>query len=474
MGLKKNSILIACIIICIVIGTGIVITLLQSQDTAAKPQLQENRTAGTPVPPIASTPQTIHPPDIPLTVTITRDEATARVQEEYSRGYSITAVHLTGLYPGKILYEFTMVPAESSLYEKNTTVFIDADTGDLYSPLQEKAGISIEQAKLRAREAFPAWTIDRVRIKYVDGTQYVRSWEFYLYMDDKELVHGSLDADTGELSDYAIGVTRTGRPENPSITTDAAQQVADREIEERNGVIPIVLGDSRLDPLGMPGEKIAGRYVFVYNRVIRNVPCDSDGFTIVVDSVAGNVIEYRKSWSLPENAVALSAKPAKPRMERQKPCGRKRRIFIRHLLPASGLSPLNYGGRITTTRIRLSQCPEVSRLPGRYSSMMRRSGHSSGLIREQDGLMRRVERFLICTTGTNPIIVTNHLAVSRLRSLVFLIDTGAGQYGCGMLDPCANGQYEIRSRVSGAGDIIITDRCGCRIGHRAGATPCFY
>jgi hypothetical protein len=101
-----------------------------------------------------------------------------------------------------------------------------------------------------------------------------------------------------------------GRPENPSITIDAAQQVADREIDERNGVIPVVLSDSRLDPLGMPGEKVAGRYVFVYHRVIQNVPCDSDGFTIVVDSVAGKVIEYRKSWSLPENAVAASSKPA--------------------------------------------------------------------------------------------------------------------------------------------------------------------
>ena len=43
-----------------------------------------------------------------------------------------------------------------------------------------------------------------------------------------------------------------------------------------------------------------------------------------------------------------------------------------------------------------------------------------------------------------------------------------------MLDPGANGQYEIRSRVPRAGDIIIPDRCGCKIGYYAGATPCFY
>ena len=309
--LKKNPIIIACVITCIVIGTGIVITLLQSQDTSVVHQLPANQTVGTPVPPVASTPQTTHRPDTSLPVTITKDDATIRLQEEYpSWMYTIDHINLTDRYSGKTLYEFAMVPAESSIYEKNATFFIDAETGDLYSPLQENAGITIEQAKLRARQAFPAWTIDRIRIKYIDGTEYARSWEFYLYKDDKELVHGSLDADSGELSTYAIGVTRMGRPENPSVTIDAAQKAADREIEERNGVLPIVLSDSRLDPLGMHGEKIAGRYVFVYNRVIQTIPCDSDGFTIVVDSVAGDVIEYRKSWSLPENAVAASSKPA--------------------------------------------------------------------------------------------------------------------------------------------------------------------
>jgi hypothetical protein len=91
---------------------------------------------------------------------------------------------------------------------------------------------------------------------------------------------------------------------------DAAQQTADREIRERNGDIPVVQVDARLDPLGMPGEKIAGKYVFVYRRVIRGVPCDSDGIVVTVDSVAGNVVNYHKSWSLPEDAVALSAEPA--------------------------------------------------------------------------------------------------------------------------------------------------------------------
>jgi hypothetical protein len=60
----------------------------------------------------------------------------------------------------------------------------------------------------------------------------------------------------------------------------------------------------------MPGAKIAGVYVFVYKRIISDVPCDSDGLTLVVDSVAGTVVEYRKSWNLPENAVASLSEPA--------------------------------------------------------------------------------------------------------------------------------------------------------------------
>ena len=54
MELKKNPIVIACVIICIVIGTGIVITLLQSQDTAIVHQLPANQTVGTPVPPVVT------------------------------------------------------------------------------------------------------------------------------------------------------------------------------------------------------------------------------------------------------------------------------------------------------------------------------------------------------------------------------------------------------------------------------------
>lgn len=241
---------------------------------------------------------------------ISREQATALVREDYSEyTYSIAHISLTDQYARKPLYVVELAPVTGSIAERNETVFIDATTGDYYNPAQENAKISIERAKDLASEAFPQLSPDRIRVKFSDGSQYVRGWEFYLLNGNEQLVHGGLEADTGELSWYAFGIVRKDRPENPSITLDAAQRVADRETRDRNGVLPIIISDARIDPLGMPREKIAGKYVFVYKRIIRDVPCDSDGLTLVVDSVAGNVVEYRKSWNLPENAVALSAKP---------------------------------------------------------------------------------------------------------------------------------------------------------------------
>jgi hypothetical protein len=304
---KKISILIIGIII--MIGIAIVLAV-QFADPVSSPYPPENHGVITLVSSLATTPvapgTTVKAPD----VKISRQQAQALLDEGEIHGYSIAGITLTDRYPGKILYEFSLVPDKTSFREANATIFIDAETGDPYTPLQEQAGITIEQAKARAREAFPELSADRVRIRFSDGSQYMRNWAFELMKGEEILVEGGLDADTGELSSYFIGITRLDRPGTPSVTIDAAQQTADREIRERNGDIPVVQVDARLDPLGMPGEKIAGKYVFVYRRVIRGVPCDSDGIVVTVDSVAGNVVNYHKSWSLPEDAVALSAEPA--------------------------------------------------------------------------------------------------------------------------------------------------------------------
>jgi hypothetical protein len=242
---------------------------------------------------------------------ITEEQATALVREEYwDHEYSITRTSLTDRYTGKILYEFELTPTIGSVAGRNQTVYIDASTGDFYVPSQERAGISAQQAKTLARQAFPHLTPDRVKVRYNNGTQYIQSWEFYLQRDNATLVHGGLDPDTGELSWYAVGIIQRDRPENAMITIDAAQRLAKNEIEKRNGVLPLTMTEARYDPLSMPNEPIAGKYVFVYRRLIKGIPCDSDGLVIDVDSVSGQVTDYWKMWSTPESSVAASVVPA--------------------------------------------------------------------------------------------------------------------------------------------------------------------
>ena len=305
---QNTSAVVIAVAVLVIIAAGIIIMTVQKMpDSGLTAPSESDVHLDVPVS-ITSLMDTPSKPG-PAIPDISEEEATVRLREEYPEWlYTLVRISLTEQSTGKLLYECIMVPAKDSIFENNETVFIDAATGDLYSPSQEKAGISIEQAKEFARQAFSEWAVDRVRMKFNDGSNYDRGWEFYLYKDGKDLVHGGLGADTGELSWYAIGVTRMGRPESPAIVMDAARNIADKEIHRRNGNLVLKLTDSRLDPLGMPGEMVAGNYVFVYNRLIHDYPCDSDGFTIVVDSFTGNVVEYQRTWRLNDDAVAQQEK----------------------------------------------------------------------------------------------------------------------------------------------------------------------
>jgi len=315
---RKNIVLVLAVII-VMIGISII---LAEQFSVAESSRETPGTDGTSIPVLPVTAISVSTTAVATgtmtktpDVTISRQQAQAlldewEMDEGVIHGYFVAGVSLTDRYPGKILYEFSLVPDNTSIRETNATLFIDAETGDPYNPLQDKAGITIEQAKAKARGAFPELSADRVRIRFNDGSQYMRSWAFELMKGEEKLVEGGLDADTGELDGYTIGVKRMGRPESPSITMDAARVTTDKEIRKRNGELPLELTDSHLDPLGMPGTKIAGNYVFVYKRVIDGIPCDSDGILVTVDSVAGNVVGYNKEWNLPEEAVAGSSHPA--------------------------------------------------------------------------------------------------------------------------------------------------------------------
>lgn len=202
---------------------------------------------------------------------------------------------------------------------QNTTVFTAVSAGNYSSPFSRKdAGITIDQAKEFAKNAFPHTSPDRVEMEFSDGSDSVRGWNFDLYKDDQKIVMGTLDADTGDLKYYYISTLLREEQQgdsHPAVTMDSARATAENEIRERNGDLPLKLVESRLDSPSPrpPGMEAAGNYVFLFRRIINGVPCNTDGFTISVDSGTGNVVNYYKSWHTPENAVAAQPVPAIPR-----------------------------------------------------------------------------------------------------------------------------------------------------------------
>lgn len=164
--------------------------------------------------------------------------------------------------------------------------------------------ITAEQAGYRARDAFPNFDPDRVNITYYPGDKTRQSsFEFDLLKENERLVQGGLDPGTGALVWYAIPIKRIGRAADPSITLGTARMAAEKEIRNRDGVVLLNLSEERYDILGMSDSGVAGVYVFVFDRLKKADRCDSDGFTIGVDSLSGNVIEYRKTWIQPPGSI---------------------------------------------------------------------------------------------------------------------------------------------------------------------------
>lgn len=172
----------------------------------------------------------------------------------------------------------------------------------------ENTTITADQAGILARRALPELDPDQVNITYNPGDQFSQSsFGFDLLKNHERIGQGELDPRTGSLVWYAIPVKRLGRPASPAITIGTARIASDNEIRNRNGIFSLNMSEERYDPIGMPDSgitgAIAGAYVFVYDRLGKKDPCDSDGFTVDVDSVSGKVIEYRKTWIRPPGSI---------------------------------------------------------------------------------------------------------------------------------------------------------------------------
>jgi hypothetical protein len=237
--------------------------------------------------------------------------ATASLRREYpSPSYTLISVNATDLFPDRSLYEFKIKEVNSSQDDASFSVFIDAGTGEIYTPGQENATITSEQAKIIVMELFPLIDSDRLNVKYNNNPDSVRAWMFTMFRENTTVLTGSIDPETGQILSFTRNISWEGRQADPLLDINAARKIADRYILEKNSAsLHLNMTDVHYVPLQVSQKTVAGHYDFIYNRIIQEIPCDKDGFTISVDSVNGEVTGYDRRWNSPDNAFSLAMDP---------------------------------------------------------------------------------------------------------------------------------------------------------------------
>ena len=222
---------------------------------------------------------------------------------------------ITESSPKKDADKCSIVPDQYGYQYYDPAVY-NPETEEKYSlPVRKKDPvITTRQAEEIAIKAFPHYSLDRTEVHISDGWLGVPAYQFDLYEGDRQAVYGYIHADTGEVVTYRIPsrVTSKQGNSNSAVSMDHAQEIAEKEIRERNGEISLKLMDSHVIT---NSHEDNGKYSFDYKRVIQGFPCVNDGILITSDPGTGEVSDYTKYWFTPENAVAAKTIPTISRDE---------------------------------------------------------------------------------------------------------------------------------------------------------------
>ncbi|MFA7562828.1 MAG: YcdB/YcdC domain-containing protein [Methanoculleus sp.] len=161
----------------------------------------------------------------------------------------------------------------------------------------------------------PGIQIERMATEPYDVQTYGDVWRFRVKAVDDPDPEGDIsvwiDTADGEMTCFLDGRDYY-RPADPAITIEAAEEIADAYLRDRNassGVVKTVAVLSTVDtPLGLRN----GPYHFVYRHSIGGVLCLYDGFILDVDSINGRVVSYYKVWKVSNNDTMADPEPSIP------------------------------------------------------------------------------------------------------------------------------------------------------------------
>ena len=233
-------------------------------------------------------------------------QALAFLKEDFpDPEYTVTGADITTVAQNKREYAFLIQPLHNSTSGTSFTAYIDSLTGEPYTPGQDSAPISLASAKNTVADTFSGLHPDDTRLRYSNASG-ARYWNFTLVKNNATIMVGSMDGETGLITEFTKVVSLNGRPPVPTIDNGTAVKTAEQFIGDRNGPVSVNLTAEQYAPQGTADAPVAGTWTLQFSRLVQGYPCDADGFTITVDAVTGEVTGYERRWNAPEFAFEVA------------------------------------------------------------------------------------------------------------------------------------------------------------------------
>ncbi len=166
-------------------------------------------------------------------------------------------------------------------------------------PSKEKVKIDFEVAKSIAEKHVPAvkWARMLHSGLVYDKLFGKKVWELNFKTRDEKHISVCVDANTGEVvymwdeSKMSVG--------KRCISDAEAKKIADTFLmSKKNNLSSLVFSSITYNP--SEEKEYAAKYDVHYPRLIKGIPCLSDGITISINTQTGEVVSYYKVWAIPE------------------------------------------------------------------------------------------------------------------------------------------------------------------------------
>jgi len=207
-------------------------------------------------------------------------------------------------------------PKPATIATETPEPVLTARANTYVTPKGDAPKITEKQAEAIALVAFPSLPSGKMSVELATDPIFGQVWKYALLAGTTTEASGLISAETGTVVTYNRTIHPGARPQNPVLTMGNARQIADSTMNDRNtGILSVNMSNGRYIPLSTMGGNVAGTYRFVFNRIIQDYPCDTDGFIVSVDAVTGAVTEWVQRWESPDNAFMILDTPTVPKYD---------------------------------------------------------------------------------------------------------------------------------------------------------------